>query len=63
MLKTAQSMADSSLNLGTARLGVIGGSGLYAMEGLEDVRRVKVKTPFGKPSDSLVIGRIGDLEV
>ena len=63
MLKTAQSMADSSLKLGTARLGVIGGSGLYAMEGLEDVRRVKVKTPFGKPSDSLVIGRIGDLEV
>ncbi|MEB3275803.1 MAG: S-methyl-5'-thioadenosine phosphorylase [Cyanobacteriota bacterium] len=56
-------MADSSLKLSTARLGVIGGSGLYAMEGLEDVRRVKVKTPFGKPSDSLVIGRINDLEV
>ena len=56
-------MADASHNLSTARLGVIGGSGLYAMEGLEDVRRVKVKTPFGKPSDSLVIGRINDLEV
>ena len=56
-------MSESSLNLSTARLGVIGGSGLYAMEGLSDVRKVKVKTPYGKPSDSLMIGRINDLEV
>jgi 5'-methylthioadenosine phosphorylase len=40
-------------------LGVIGGSGLYEMEGLMNVRRVKVRTPFGDPSDSLVVG---DLE-
>jgi 5'-methylthioadenosine phosphorylase len=39
-------------------LGVIGGSGLYEMEGLRNVRRVKVRTPFGDPSDSLVLGDI-----
>lgn len=37
-------------------IGVIGGSGLYEMEGLAKVRRVKVATPFGKPSDELVTG-------
>jgi 5'-methylthioadenosine phosphorylase len=56
-------MAEAQLDLAGARLGVIGGSGLYAMEGLEDVRSVKVKTPYGKPSDSLRLGRIGELEV
>jgi 5'-methylthioadenosine phosphorylase len=39
-------------------LGVIGGSGLYDMEGLENVRTVSVKTPFGDPSDSLVVGEL-----
>jgi 5'-methylthioadenosine phosphorylase len=38
-------------------IGVIGGSGLYEMEGLEDVREVEVSTPFGAPSDALVVGR------
>ena len=41
-----------------ARLGVIGGSGLYEMEGLEDVREVRVRTPFGQPSDSYVLGTL-----
>ncbi|MBE0617266.1 MAG: S-methyl-5'-thioadenosine phosphorylase, partial [Proteobacteria bacterium] len=35
-------------------IGVIGGSGLYEMEGLEEVREVEVATPFGAPSDVLV---------
>jgi 5'-methylthioadenosine phosphorylase len=39
-------------------LGVIGGSGLYEMEGMKNVRRIKVRTPFGDPSDSLVVGDI-----
>ena len=39
-------------------LGVIGGSGLYEMEGLRNVRRVGVRTPFGDPSDSLVVGEM-----
>ncbi|GAB4280238.1 MAG: S-methyl-5'-thioadenosine phosphorylase [Deferrisomatales bacterium] len=38
-------------------IGVIGGSGLYEMEGLEEVREVEVSTPFGAPSDVLVTGR------
>jgi 5'-methylthioadenosine phosphorylase len=45
------------------RIGVIGGSGLYNMEGLTDVREVTVETPFGPPSDALVVGRLGDVEM
>jgi len=55
--------SSASAELPTARLGVLGGSGLYAMDGLEDVRELELDTPYGRPSDSLRIGRIGDLEV
>ena len=41
-------------------LGVIGGSGLYAMEGLEDLSEHAVETTFGRPSDVVVSGRLGD---
>ena len=41
-------------------LGVIGGSGLYAMVGLEDVREHVLETTFGTPSDAVVSGRLGD---
>jgi 5'-methylthioadenosine phosphorylase len=51
------------LDLSHARLGVLGGSGLYAIEGLEDVRELTVDTPFGPPADSLRLGRVGGLEV
>ena len=37
-------------------IGVIGGSGLYEMEGLSDIRQVAVDTPFGMPSDDYVTG-------
>ncbi len=40
-------------------VGVIGGSGLYEIEGLTDVREVKLETPFGVPSDSYVTGALG----
>ena len=39
-------------------IGVIGGSGLYEMEGLEEVSEISVETPFGAPSDKVVCGRI-----
>ena len=42
-----------------AAIGVIGGSGLYAMEGLDQVERVELDTPFGAPSDAYVLGGIG----
>ncbi len=38
------------------RLAVIGGSGLYSMEGLQDVEEVEVPTPYGSPSDAIVVG-------
>ena len=41
-------------------VGVIGGSGLYNMEGLTDVESVAVETPWGNPSDELVVGKLGD---
>ena len=43
-----------------ARVAIIGGSGLYRMEGLEDVREVRPTTPFGDPSDAIVLGRVGE---
>jgi 5'-methylthioadenosine phosphorylase len=43
-----------------AVLGIIGGSGLYDLPGLVDVRREKVATPFGDPSDEILLGRLGD---
>ena len=44
-------------------VGVIGGSGLYGMEGLENVREVEVKTPFGRPSEKFIKGRVGEMEM
>jgi 5'-methylthioadenosine phosphorylase len=41
-------------------VGVIGGSGLYHMEGLTEISELEVDTPFGKPSDALIQGRLGD---
>jgi 5'-methylthioadenosine phosphorylase len=42
-------------------LGVIGGSGLYEIEGLEDAEEIRVETPWGDPSDVLIKGRIGEV--
>jgi len=41
-----------------ATIGIIGGSGLYSMTGLTDTREARVKTPFGEPSDLLVLGTL-----
>jgi 5'-methylthioadenosine phosphorylase len=46
-----------------AVLGVIGGSGVYQLPGLEGVREERVATPWGEPSDVLRIGRVGGTEV
>jgi 5'-methylthioadenosine phosphorylase len=45
------------------RIGIIGGSGLYQLEGLTGVRWQKVRTPFGAPSDDYCVGRLGAREV
>lgn len=46
-----------------ARIGVIGGSGLYQIEGLTDVKEIKLKTPFGDPSDIITIGSLNGTRV
>jgi len=40
----------------SVKIGIIGGSGLYSMAGLTNTREVRVKTPFGDPSDAIIIG-------
>lgn len=40
----------------TAKIGIIGGSGLYNMAALTDVQEIKIDTPFGSPSDALIVG-------
>ena len=45
------------------RLGVIGGSGVYDMQALTDIEEVKPKTPFGEPSDVIVVGTLGGQRV
>ncbi len=44
-------------------IGIIGGSGLYQMEGVEDPTEQRVQTPFGDPSDAIVGGRMRDRQV
>ncbi|MCP9449325.1 MAG: S-methyl-5'-thioadenosine phosphorylase [Nitrospira sp.] len=46
-----------------ASVGVIGGSGLYAMEGLKDAREYRIRTPFGAPSGAVVVGLIDGVQV
>src|ERR1700720_2583054 len=41
-----------------AEIGIMGGSGLYSMPGLTDIREVTVQTPFGEPSDAYVLGNL-----
>ncbi len=48
----------SAKSAGQAAIGIIGGSGLYAMNGLTNTREVRVKTPFGEPSDAIVLGTL-----
>jgi len=54
MPKTTKRKAKSE----AVKIGIIGGSGLYHMAGLTDTREVRVKTPFGNPSDAFVVGTL-----
>src|SRR5919198_4299170 len=47
----------------TAKIGIIGGSGLYRMPELKDVEEVSVETPFGKPSDAFITGTLEGVRV
>lgn len=45
------------------RIGIIGGSGLYDIDGIEIIDEVEIDTPFGAPSDAIRIGQLGDRKV
>jgi 5'-methylthioadenosine phosphorylase len=46
-----------------ARIGIIGGSGLYKMDALKDVEEVQIETPFGSPSDAVILGTLDGTRV
>ena len=46
-----------------ARIGIIGGSGIYKMADLKDVEEVQIETPFGSPSDALILGTLSGTRV
>ena len=46
-----------------ATVGIIGGSGLYQMDGLTDARELELDTPFGSPSDSVIVGSLEGVQV
>lgn len=46
-----------------AKIGIIGGSGLYKMDALKNVEEVKIDTPFGSPSDALIVGTLAGIRV
>src|SRR5437870_11953710 len=50
--------AKSAKKENEAAIGIIGGSGLYSMSGLTETREIRVKTPFGDPSDAIVLGTL-----
>lgn len=49
--------------MSSVRIGIIGGSGLYRMDGLTDVHEHWIETPFGTPSDALMVGKLHGIEV
>ncbi|MFM7363669.1 MAG: S-methyl-5'-thioadenosine phosphorylase [Cuspidothrix sp.] len=46
-----------------AKIGIIGGSGLYKMEALKDVEEIEISTPFGSPSDRIILGTLVETRV
>jgi 5'-methylthioadenosine phosphorylase len=49
--------------MSTWTIGIIGGSGLYQIDALEDAQWIRVNSPFGEASDEVLCGRIGDVQV
>ncbi|MCB4791862.1 MAG: S-methyl-5'-thioadenosine phosphorylase [Elusimicrobia bacterium] len=51
-------MAKKNEKTEPVKVAIIGGSGTYEIDGIENLKEVKVKTPFGDPSDAIVVGRL-----
>ena len=49
--------------MSTAKIGIIGGSGLYKVEGMTEMEEVKISTPFGEPSDAIILGELEGVRV
>src|SRR5499427_5804079 len=62
MAKKAKSSIKAS-GKPRATIGVIGGSGLYSMQGLTNTREIRVKTPFGEPSEAFIVGTLEGKQV
>ncbi len=45
------------------KIGIIGGSGLYKMEALKDIEEIRIDTPFGPPSDAIILGTLDGTRV
>jgi len=58
-----QKQVKVKLKAPKAQIGIIGGSGLYQMEGLKEIKEVAISTPFGKPSGKFVLGKLGGVPV
>ena len=58
MAQTKKRAAAKGSSKDAVRLAIMGGSGLYTMKGLTDTREIRVKTPFGDPSEAIVIGSL-----
>src|ERR1700731_1278288 len=56
--RKSSSVAKQSRTPSQASIGIIGGSGLYEMNGLTNTREIRIKTPFGDPSDAVVLGTL-----
>jgi 5'-methylthioadenosine phosphorylase len=56
--EASEAMTKTTAKTEKVTIGVIGGSGLYEMEGLTNIRTVRIATPFGKPSDDYIIGTL-----
>jgi len=58
MLLTVPERNRSEIEMEQVNIGIIGGSGLYQMPELQNVREIAVDTPFGKPSDAFIVGEL-----
>ena len=62
-MSPARKRKHAAITKDDVRIAIIGGSGLYQMAGLSNAREVRVKTPFGDPSDAIVIGTLEEKRV
>jgi 5'-methylthioadenosine phosphorylase len=58
MAKVAKRSRKAAAKNDPVKIAIIGGSGLYSMPGLSNTREVRIKTPFGDPSDAIIVGTL-----